>query len=616
MAKLKNRIDGKSETGKRVLGILDVFEWALSKARPHLERMQDIQNVYDNEVDSGAYNTTANLSAPQVFQTVESQLAGAMERLFPRYKFLRLNPVNFGVNMEAIRNSELALMHTIKYRVNLAYTALETLKDCLKLGIGYGIVEPITITPPEVYSNQIISGGEVIARSRVMQPGPPKQSLRYKYASPGQVIVTPDGNSFNGANRVSTAFYLDTYSEFQFRNMFKDEATDGDSTKLTGDPEAIIQEARSIGFNPRVPIEDIIESLGGANLREARKQKRAIPVMVPVLKVYEEGRHTWVANGTTIVFDAESKMETMRCPLQKASAQRDGMRWYPMAPIEASYKMAIGSNIWTSAMFDLLSQYVRPELLYDKSKFPNGAPERGPSGEIPVMGNTTGAAEYMQLPSVPAQMLTFGDVLERLYSMGVGHNEALRNPQPGLMRSGPFAFESLLQTTSGRDRLASAVLQAGWLTSTIEQILLMMQTNITSDGDQFALRDWDENTGEEYVRELTITQSDLVNAYDLEIDLDAKRDDSAATQMQKQSEFQILKDDPYIDAWELRNDYLGEQERSKRLLKPREEVRRIQEEERTAQLEARANGSEQQGGGVLEQQLAGAGAAALGGGVG
>jgi hypothetical protein len=288
-----------------------------------------------------------------------------------------------------------------------------------------------------------------------------------------------------------------------------------------------------------------------------------------------------------------------------------------MSPVEASYKMAIGMNIWVNAIFDLMTHHIKPLMIYDKTKFVNGEPERTASGILAATGDADKAVSFAAPPPVNPNIFTVGDMVQRMFGDTVGQNTFLDQPQPGLLRSGAFSFESLLQTTTGRERLIGAVLETGWLESTIEHILLNMQSNIGKEGFSVDRRQYDNQSGEESLETVTITPDDLVNAFELELSLKEKYRATAANFAQKQADLNVGINSPYTDKYEVMMDYYGDEARAKRLLKPREQIQQMDQQEQEMSMQERAMGIEkqkqQQQSTMGDQALAGAGAAALGG---
>uniref|UniRef100_A0A6M3L7V5 Portal protein n=1 Tax=viral metagenome TaxID=1070528 RepID=A0A6M3L7V5_9ZZZZ len=598
----------------KVLEYQDIFAWAFDAALTHLGKMKEMQNAYDQNIDSKKWPTVSEIPIPMMFVMVERALGEAVEYLFPTSDFLRLNPIYPGVKMESVRRSEWALQHMIRKIMALQQNSYATIKDCFRLGVGYGIIEPIMRSYPQAYEKIGMVGEEEVARTRTLGVSVPKRSLRYRYLAPGQVVPTPDGTDFNGDNRVSAAFFIDSYSAGDFEDLYKRDVVDGEQVKLKGDPKKIIEEAKTLGFFTRTSIVDVVAKLAGYDLTKTNDANQHIRPRVPVMKVYEKHKHTWIANGTTIILEEEEDAQTLRCPLLKCSAWPDGLRWYPMSTPEATYKLAMGANVFVNAMFDLITEYMKPAMLYDKTKFGSKAPERGPNSMIGVSGSIDQAMGHLRGPEIPVQLFTVGDMCERLFSDGVGQRRMLEQGQAGLMRGGAFAFEDYLRSSSGRSRLAGAILETGWLESACYQTLILMQSIIGPDGETFVVRKMGDNK-EAYIDEMSVTENDLVNAYTLELDLAEKFKSNSVSFAQRAQDFQIGNASPYTDKYQVYVEYYGNEAKARRLLKSQEEIERIEAQQRALQMAqetaARTAGPQP---GMAEQGLMGAGAAALAGG--
>ena len=597
-----------------VLQYMEMLDWAYHKSLNDLNRLEEFQRNYDNVVNDMAWPTTSKMPIPTMFTAVEKALPSAMSQLFPKNHFVTLLPTERSVSMESVRKTEWALQHTVTHRMKLQQHALPTIKDCFKLSIGYGIVEPAIVTPPRAFVAQVEKNGKTMAKGRFMGTGTPKRTQRYRYIGPGQIIVTPDGTDFNGDDRVSVSFFLDVYSEEQFRAMYKESKIDSEHPELMGDPEKIIAEARSKGFDFSIPVVNLMANLAGIDLKITSTADKRFPTRIPVLKCYAENRHIWIANGTTRIFDQENRYQTLRCPLVRCSAWPEGHRWYPMSAVEAAQKMSLGINVWTNAMFDVLTYVLKPLMVYNKTAFGNKAPERGPNSSLGIStGSVNDAAKFLDPPVMPEAMFGVGDVLQKFFGSAIGQEAFAQQGSAGLLRGGAFAFESLMASSTGREMLAGAILQTGWLEPVIVQTLICMQLNAQSEEDLFVTREYSPITKEESINEFSITENDVVHAFDLSLDMGERHRNTMADQQGRMAEFNAFKGDPYIDQWELRNRTIWDETAARRLILPKEEVRRMQEEDRAAQLAAAQQGEQPAGTAGLpatpttqEQALAGA----------
>lgn len=620
----KNKSDTRDSL---VEEMMDIFEWAYREATYYLNGLDEIQQVYDNEPDVSQWPTFTQMPAPYAFNAVEKQLPQAVDYLFPRKQMLHLNPIDDVMDMESIQRSERYLQHTIRNVLKLKKNGYPTIKDCFKLGIGYGIVEPINVTP--FVSKRIsVRGGTKEQKMRQMQlSNKVIRSVRYKYISPAQVIPTPDGSTCNGNNRASTVFYLDFYSEEQIRDLYSDAVTDGEDKKLLGTADEIIQLARDRDFNTRVPVADMIAALGGMNLKLGKNHNERIPVLVPVLKCYSEKQHIWIACGEKVIWKEENVYQTMRCPITKATAWPDAERWYPTTPPWVTRKLSRGLSVFTCAMVDMLAQYFDPPMVYNAAAL-DGDPPKGNAGEkIPMkgLGRLEDAVGYLKSPPMPPAMFSVGDMLRQVYGDAVNQPEFMANAQAGIMRGGGFAFGDLTKPITMRDALAAAILETTWLDDVIRQTMIEVQLMAMSGTGKLSFveraEEYDDESNEfiEKINRVDVTEDDIVRVFEVELDLDIKHDNSLQEQQNIFARYDRLAQNPFVDQYENTAQLIGDDAKIRRMMPSRKKVREQQEEERQAKLEATRAGQaqEQQGAGaeqgVAEQALAGAGAQALGG---
>ena len=594
---------------------LDIFQWAFRAAQPFLNAMDELQRAYDAEANPNTWPTISKVPVPVLFNMVEKALPNAVDGLFPLE--ISLTPTETAdIAIEGVELSEQLLSRTLNNEMKLKRATLTTLKDMFKFGAGYGIVEPFMVTPPARVLRMAGTKGKV-STSASMEMGQAQRALRYKYASPAQVIATPDGASFNGHDRASVVFYVDPYSESQFRELMENDI-------FTGSAAKIIKQADDLNFNGRIPIIEIIGQLAGLKLRKSNQGNKNLPVRVPVLKCYSENQHLWIANGETIIFKDENKRQTMRCPMVQACAWPDGLRLYPSMPSTVNLAMVKAYNYFIGCLLDLMGNSWQPPLLYDRTKFPDGAPKRGPNEDIPVVGDITSAAKYMEPSRIAPEVLQVGDLMKRLYGEAVNQPEFLNNATPGVMRGGGFAFGDLTRNTTVRDALVNTILESSFINDIVEQTLILMQSDMPSAGRKITKKAW---KGSKRVLEtLTITPDDFVHAFEFEIDTSKKFLKSPQGQQQANQWFAQMKDDPYADRWEVRKiqgEMIFGEELSRRMLPMEQaEAQKMQQQEQEMVMAERAKNlaagaaAPQQASGMGPESgaLMGAGATALAGG--
>lgn len=575
-----------NSTSTKVHEIMDLFEWCYRLNRGDLERMDELQRMYDNVVNESVWPTETKMPIPFLFSAVHEALPGAMDYLFPRSKWINLIPQD-GTDLEKTEKIEWALQLMLMHRMRLAWNIYPALHACMKVGIGYAAIEPFVITPPSIYEAKAVRGGRVMASSKIMAPGSPKTTLRCIDVNPGEIITSKDGREFNGNKRVSHAFRITSYTEPQFRRMMSG-LGDSEGIDLKGSADAIVEEAGTLGFFSNTPIEQDIARLGGFDAQSySANRTKGLPVRIPVLKYYAENRHAWIANGTTLIYDAENKLSTMMTPLVKFSSNPDADRWFPPSAIEVSMKPALGLNLWINLMYDVAMEAARPALVYNSSLTGGKRPERGPNGDFAVQGDPRVAAAYLTPPNFDAGSFQVVEMLQRWYGAAMGRQ--VGEITPGMVRSGVNAFEGVLQTQRGRERLANSLIEMGSIEDVVRITMILMQS--MSDPETFVMREWDQKLAKEYVRRVSVTPEDMLGSYDIQLDLSRKHRVSAADEQLRMQKFQALSQNPFVDQYENLRDLYADDYAFRRSVPSRERVAQMQEERRQAEMKAIEQGA-------------------------
>jgi len=568
--------------------IIQQFKVAYDAVLPHWQRMERLQASYENIIDLNTWPTMSEIPIPLMFITVEQALPYAMDYLFPDNKFIELTPRDVTVERERVETAEAALHYTLLRKMQIKKHGFKTIKDCFKLGVGYGVIEPKIITPPRSFANRAIMDGQVMARSRQMTLGEPIAVESYRYISPGQVVPMPDGDT---PDSVSGYFILDVYNEYDFRQMYQQSRSAFGKNLYRGDVEKIIEEARFKNFHSNIQTADFMAVLGGRNILVTNQGLDTGCVQVPVLKMYTKNRCVWIANGTTKIYEVKDKYQTLKGPLVKASACPDGDRWFPMSITEASEKLSYGVNVFFNAMMDLMTRHLNPQrVVNDRSVLDARKLTRDPFADIHSTGPANEAVQYLNLPPIPQQLFSMGDMLQNWHAQANAQPLALNGQgSPGLVRGGINAFESLLQNPIGREKLASTILEMGWLNDVVERTIILMQIMAPEGGQRIVERDFDRATGDRIFVEKTITPDDLRQVYDFEVNLRAKMRNSNAEFGNRVALFDRLMNFPqYVDV-KGALEYLANDDFLKRkVLLPDETIRQNQQAQQQMAMQAQA----------------------------
>lgn len=570
--------------------VIQQFKLAYDAVVPHWQRMQRLQASYENIIDLNNWPTMSEIPIPLMFMTVEQALPYVVDYLFPDQRFIELTPRSSAVDRQSVENAETALHYTLMRKMQLKKVGLKTLKDCYKLGVGYGMVEPKIITPPVAITNKAFFGGRRVASMRQMALGEPVLVESYRYLSPGQVVPMPDGDS---PDNVSGYFILDVYSEDDFRDMYTQSKAAYKKLVYKGDVEKIIEEAKGRNFHSNLQCGDFMAILGGKDLTMTNSGQETGSVQVPVLKFYSKHRCVWIANGTTKIYEVKDKYQTLKGPLVKASAWPDGDRWFPMSITEASEKLSYGVNVFFNAMMDLTTKHLNPQrVVNDRAVLDSRKLSRDPFADIHSTGDAREAVAFLQMPPIPQQLFGMGDMLQNWHAQANAQPMALNGQgSPGLVRSGANAFESLLQNPIGREKLAAAVLEMGWLNDVVERTIILMQLMVPDSGERIVTSSFDSQTGDRMFIEKTITPDDLRQVYDFEINLRAKLRNSVAEFGNRAALFDRLVQYPqYVDIKGAFEYLAGDDYVKRRVLLPDDVIRQNQQAEQMMTMQERAAG--------------------------
>jgi hypothetical protein len=568
-----------------VSAYMQIFAWAFKRQSKDYDRIVSLQQSYDNKSLDAAWPTTSKLPIASFFDAVQKAVPIALDGIFSPANRIRLHSLEPGVTIEQIKKSELALHDLVTYRMKAHRSSIPIVNDVFKCGVGFGIVEPIYVSPPSSFQ---VSGKT--GTTRVMKVGEARQDLRVRYIVPTQVVVTPDGSNFNadsGGNPVSVAFLFDSYNEDQFRDMYDASVLDGEKPEMLGNVESIIEEARSTGFTSETSIEDLIKKMAGISPKNNKPDNETVPCRIPVLKVFDlyKRRHVWIANGTTICYDKIDEYQTLRCPLIKASSWMDGTRFYPMSTPEAFQKIGWTKNIVVNLFLDILTKQLKRPIVYNQDFF-DKEPTFGPDDRIKTSAQDArmGAA-YMEGPRVDSTALTFYEYVNQIGHSITGQQDFM---EKNFTRGGSQAFNELLATTGGTARLQWTILEMTFVESLMNNAMIFMQSNIDQQGITVRQRKTNKATKKEELVDITVTEEDVVHGYELSLDLNEKRRFGAMDSQNALAKYDRKIQSNYFNHQAVAESLCDSPEEAERELKSPEEIQRIQEEQQKLNMQSQA----------------------------
>ncbi len=597
------------------------YREALTIANDYFLRAEQIQRHYENY--SVSSNTGSETRFPLIYQLTEELLPGLWFGLFPRDKMIRLSERwGSGADHERIRAAETYLHFLIRHS-GLKREGLKTVKDAIKFGRGYGIVEMERVTVPEEI--QIIlanaATGEVETAERSIETT--RYMPKYTYIDYPYVVPTPDGDS---PENVSGVFVLRFYKEAEIIQMYEaDQGLPVEHRRLKLSANEILQYtadhqldagvfdpcwilASIAGMSDRLArfqgMNAIIRQIN--NDRDRRKAKGRM-LTVPVLQCKYHNQEYWLANGRQIMYAVDSGDKQVCMDVVSATANLDSGDWWAQGPVTAAGDLHDATNIVWRMLLDVVARAGDPVKLVNEMAIPNAPDDIVPGQTLKSrgMGDLRNAFTYVVPPPLPEGFSGLGAAFAEQASRTVGRPIQLSGQGgAGIMRGGSAAFETWLGTATGREKLMSSLIQRDWLVPTID--LIMRQAQLVMPARVRFSMGADGDPAEKRLH--TITRKDFAREFDVEIDPDAKYNLSTQEQAIRLNRYNlVLKDNPDFDQMAVAEYALGDGPEVSRLrATPEVRERQMRELQERARREQEATqGAEMQGveGGMARQAV-------------
>lgn len=611
--------ENQSEADKQIVNrVQELFRFAFGKVQTPWKAAQRWSDAYENIIDYNDWHTLSEMLIPLAKTAVDQAMPFMMDYMFPKNAFLSLRPSTEALPFEQVDIMREYVEDLIRYRLKLKKTGYLTIKDSVKLGVGYGIVEPKNIRPERLLARYAELNGEIVASDQFVGLGNPEVVESYRYVPFFSVVPMPDGAD---PDECSGVFFLDFKYADEIEQMFAaEQALPEDRRTLRGDPSAIIQDTVDQEINGSlVPAFDIMSNMAGmenkfhntidsVNVIQGDDPHRNDVVIVPILKAYFRGEHIWLANGNTVIMHQTEKDVSLKNPLVMAQSSPDAGRWFTTGVIGASEDPDRSVNTFYNALMDILTEHLHPKRIVDKRALVDGVmPPHAPGEDLFVYGNPKDAVSYATPPPLNQGILQIGSELQQFAATAKGQPLALQGQAaPGLLRSGAGAFESLLSGSFGRQKLMAAMIQCGWLESLVNRLISLSQVVITNQGRRF-ISEHEGKDGNPIYMERKITPDMVRHTYDVRLDLDEKFKSGLADESIKLQKYQVIANDPYFDPYESRLWFMGNTDETKRLLGSRAKAEatraRIEQlaAQRLAEIQAQKIAEQQ----ALEEQSGG-----------
>ncbi len=500
---------------------LQLFQIAWLEALPFFRRANEDSAIYEQEIDTTTWPTISQVTLGQAKTMVDQALPPIMAHLFGSQCPVNFYPADDSMAFDAARNFRDWLVHVMRDTMKIQRHGMLAIKDAIKLGKGYNIIESKMITPPVPNEIRVI-GRNADQRTKTMALGRPIMVPSCSYLPFGQVIPTPDGAN---PQDVTCVFVLRFLQEFQLRQML--DKTNNPDSPFTGNAEEIIAYARESGLNGYVATSrQIAAEIAGKPLTTSQSMNRAntsTPVSIPVLECYAKNEHVWWACDQFRIYRAGDSFQTLRKPVIAATFDPDQDTWYTPGIIRPNKRMMYGIETMFNAVLDMLSSILHPHQLISLDAIANEGqiPTMEPWGHTYVTGDASKAISYVYPPPIAPQIFEVGQNLRTFSAALAGQPLALQGQgTAGLVRGGPSAMETLFQSSSGREKLQAQNFEQGWYLDAIENTMALMQGTVTAD-QKLKTVEIDEKGNAKFVN-TTITVDDIRHVYEVELDFKDK----------------------------------------------------------------------------------------------
>jgi len=580
-----------------------VYNRAYKYTTPYWTRAEEYSDAYESVIDPNNWPTMSEVVFPYHFIAVENALPFMVDYLFPRTNFMNLRPRSSAVPYDVIRRAEAYYTHLITEKLRVREEGVKAIKDALKMGNGYMRTKLDWFTPKTDGLVVAWANGVPVSERKVIE-GEREIGVGIEYVPFGQVLSVGNGDTPQNGEHIIVSYV--TYRQLQ--EMYEDDKSREKSMWMSeNNPEFIMNEARDNHYDHSiVPNAQVMGRLAGQNIQPDRNQSEQMDdsVMIPIVEFYLRGKVVHVANGRDIVYMQETGRD-IESGLVKATTCPNSGNWFSDSNIKASMNLAYGSNTLYNAIFDTMTMSLYPTRVVNTSMLQAGReiPRHEPWSTIEVNGPVRDAISYPQGPPMPQGIMEMGGVLQQFHAQATGQPLANQGMgSPGMVRSGVTAFESLMETPMGREKMSGALLEMNFLKPLIQNIINLSQILI-GDEETFMTTESPEMPNPDEVNEfgfkhvsMTVTRDDLVRDWAFDLYLDSKLRNSMSDQVQKGAMFDRFKDDPSIDQNALRDHFIGDERLSARLrATPEQEQETLQRLQQQAQMQAQAAAGPSQG---------------------
>lgn len=533
--------------------------------------------MYEQIINPASWSTMSEMTLGLAYRMTQNTLPNLLFNVLwaSEYPF-SLIPEDAG-DMEGQDVNDLArrtrewLIFNLRTRMRVDSTGYGTILDGVKLGVGYGIVEPVTVFTHERAKTTVSANGKSASRFS-LGVAKPTQHLRYRYLNFGSVLPMPDGATPDESTATSV---VDVVDEFSLASMFADK-----ESPIEGDIKEVVEYAKKNGYDAStMTIRSIIAKLSGHSPDSAMRfnpmrAKCKGVAMIPIVKHFRKDRHIWIACDRFVLYKSERTAQTLQCPVVKYTFSPEGGNWFTRGVISPNRDLMRSTETWYNAMLDLFSLHLHPHQIVNLDMLPeaDSAEDLQPYAKTFVRGAPSNAQAFVAPPTLPASVSSIGDRLQAISDENAGIASNQGASVSGMTRGGSMALESIMQSSTNREKMLAKHLENTWYEPLI-RLTLIYSSIFSSDEVKFTVlspdRDAKQKKGKanKLFDSIRITSDDLAHVWRVTINFREKVKNFLIESAHRLQVYDRLIKDPEVNKEELKHYLIGDEAQVGRLLR-------------------------------------------------
>jgi len=563
---------------KDVLAILDT---CYCYSRPYFNRANEAVKFYEQIIDPATWQTMSEVTLGLGYRMVQNMLPNLLFSVLwaPENPFC-VAPRDEDISNEDAEKIKDYLLYQLRDVMKIDKNGYNTVLDGVKIGSGYGIIEPKVIFTAQRTNTVLTAEGEGIIRSG-LDIGEPTTRLAYRSVPFGSVMPSNDGEDPESA---SVSNFVDFIPEWDLRAMYAMPDTD-----LTGDVDEIIKYAKDNNMDATTfTTRSIIARLSGRKDSPESRYSRKIKnnggmTLIPVIKQYRKNRHIWVAAGIQKIYDTEKSVQTLQPPLLKYTFAPESGQWFSRGVVDPNLDTMRATETWYNAVNDLFSLHLHPHQIVSTDAQPemDGAEDLSPYAKTYVRGSVREAVSFVVPPALPQAVEGLGRDLQSFSDDAAGLNiPAGGQVSAGMVRGGSGAIESLLSSSSSREKLLAKHLENTWY-APLAELTMIYSALYADETDVFRIMSTDEE-GNMISKAVRITRDDLQHAFKVSLNFREKYTNSITESAHRIQVYDRFKDNPDVNPKELIRYLIGDEAQEDKLLAGVNRVQRLSEIQQTS----------------------------------